>query len=196
MHRAKDRDDGSQTLGGRMSGFTLPRIGGGEGSLDDLVAGRKAVAVVFWSAVCSHCRRYDAYLNELAGRDDVALAVVASRQQETAASIRAAARERRLAFPILHDADRRLAHAWRVAQTPRVFVLDAERRLRYRGAIDNFKYPGDPERQAYLDDALAAVVAGREVPRAETPSFGCPVESVYYQMPKPLPGAKTSGEPS
>lgn len=173
-----------------MDDFSLPRIGGGHGSLAALLAGRQALAVVFWSAVCSHCRRYDAYLNELHARDDVGLVAVASRQQETAAALAAAARERGLAFPILHDTDLRLAHAWQVAQTPRVFLVDAERRLRYRGAIDNFKYPGDPGREAYLDDAIAAVLAGEEVPRAETASFGCPVESVYYEMPKPLPDMK------
>lgn len=193
------RAEETQPLGGRMDDFSLPRVGGGHGSLAELLAGRRtepmgrkaAVAVVFWSAVCSHCRRYDAYLNELHARGDVALAVVASRQGETAAALAAAARERGLAFPILLDADRRLAHAWQVAQTPRVFLVDGERRLRYRGAIDNFKYPGDPEREAWLDDAIAAVVAGREVPRAETASFGCPVESVYYEMPKPLPGGRS-----
>jgi len=174
-----------------MDDFSLPRIDGGHGSLAELLAGRQAAVVIFWSAVCSHCRRYDAYLNELDARGDVGLAVVASRQQETAASLAAAAHERRLTFPILHDADRRLAHAWHVAQTPRVFLVDAGLRLRYRGAIDNFKYPGDPEHEAWLDDAIAAVVAGREVPRAETASFGCPVESVYYALPKPLPGTRS-----
>jgi hypothetical protein len=29
------------------------------------------------------------------------------------------------------------------------------------------------------------LLAGKTPPRAETPSFGCPVESVYYTMPKP-----------
>lgn len=191
MHEAEAPDEDRQPLGGRVNDFSLPRIGGGNGSLAELQAGRKALVVVFWSAVCSHCRRYDAYLNELHARDDVGLAVVASRQEETAASLAAAARERGLAFPILHDADRRLAHEWQVAQTPRVFLVDGERRLRYRGAIDNFRYPGDPERNAWLDDALAAVAAGREVDREETASFGCPVESVYYEMPKPLPGARS-----
>jgi peroxiredoxin len=188
MHDVEAPAEGRQLLGAQIEDFSLPRIGGGHGALAELLAGRRALAVVFWSAVCSHCRRYDAYLNALAARGDVGLAVVASRQGESAAALAAAARERGLAFPILHDADRRLARAWHVAQTPRVFLLDGERRLRYRGAIDNFKYPGDGERQAWLDDAIAAVVAGREVPRAETASFGCPVQSVYYGMPKPLPG--------
>lgn len=177
----------AQPIGSPMADFALPRIGGGRGSLSELLERKRALAVVFWSAVCSHCRRYDAYLNELGRRPGVGVAAVAARQGETAESLAAAIAGRRLRFPVLHDADRSLARAWLVEQTPRVFLLDAGRRLRYRGAIDNFKYPRDPEHRAYLDAAIAAVVAGRDVARPETPSFGCPVESVYYEMPKPLP---------
>ncbi len=41
-------------------------------------------------------------------------------------------------------------------QTPRVFLIDGERSLLYRGAIDNFKYPGDPEYLSYLEPAIVA----------------------------------------
>ena len=71
-------------------------------------------------------------------------------------------------------------------QTPRVFLLDAERRLLYRGAIDNFKYPRDPGYLPYLEPAIDDFLAGRKIRRPETASFGCPVESVYYRLPKPL----------
>lgn len=171
-----------------MDDFSLPLLTGEEQTLSDLLAGRRALIVVFWSAVCSHCRRYDAYLNERADQDpEVGLVVVASRQDESRESLRKAVRERRLRFPILQDAERVVAHAWEVRQTPRVFLLDAGRRVVYHGAIDNFRYPDDPEHEAYLEEAIAAFLDGRPAPRAETPSFGCPVQSVYYDLDKPLP---------
>jgi len=171
-----------------MDDFTLPLLAGEEQKLSELLAGRRALIVVFWSAVCSHCRRYDAYLNDRAEEDPaVGLVAIASRQDETRESLRKARRERHLRFPILHDAERAVAHAWEVRQTPRVFLLDAGRRVVYHGAIDNFRYPDDPEHEAYLEEAVAAFLAGREAPRTETPSFGCPVQSVYYDLDKPLP---------
>ena len=171
-----------------LTDFSLPLVTGDKRTLTGLLAGRRALIVVFWSAVCSHCRRYDLYLNTRAEQDgEVALVAVAARQHESRESLLAAVRERDLRFPLLHDADRAVARAWQVEQTPRAFLLDAERRVVYRGAIDNFRYPGDPEREAYLEDAVAAFLDGSEVPRAETPSFGCPVESVYYDLDKPLP---------
>jgi peroxiredoxin len=168
-----------------MPDFTLPRVEGGSLSLQACLADRQAVVVVFWSGICSHCRRYDDYLNHLAARYPVGLLAVASRQNESRAMLHATVVERRLQFPLLHDAERAVAHAWLVQQTPRVFLLDTHRRLIYRGAIDNFKYPHDPEYVAYLDAAIAACLAGKAPPRSVVPGFGCPIESVYYTMPGP-----------
>src|SRR5262245_45576436 len=139
-----------QRIGSVMPDFSLPLLEGGHLSLQSLLAGRKAAVVMFWSGICSHCRRYDEYLNRLSERYPVGILAVASRQNETAQMLRATVAERRLRFPIVHDADRAVTHAWLVAQTPRVFLLDPQRRLLYRGAIDNFKYPQDPEFVPYL----------------------------------------------
>jgi peroxiredoxin len=182
--------------------FTLPAVAGGTRTLAWFLepGGIRGAVVVFWSGVCSHCARYDDYLRAFPGRHpELALVAVASRQGETAADLRRVAAERRLPFPVLHDADRAVAAAWRVAQTPRAFLIagggdgggqgggeGAGPRLLYRGAIDNFKYPEDPAYEAYLEPAIAAFLAGRPVPRAESPSFGCPVESVYYTLPGPI----------
>ncbi|HLE85543.1 MAG TPA: redoxin domain-containing protein [Thermoanaerobaculia bacterium] len=191
------RENGSQ-----VPDFTLPAVAGGTRTLASFLepGGTRGAVVVFWSGVCSHCARYDDYLRAFPGRHpELALVAVASRQGETAADLRRVAAERRLPFPVLHDADRTVAAAWRVAQTPRAFLIagggdgggqgggeGAGPRLLYRGAIDNFKYPEDPAYEAYLEPAIAAFLAGRPVPRAESPSFGCPVESVYYTLPGPI----------
>lgn len=175
-------------LRGPRPWLTLPDLDGVARTLRSFLEtdGVRGAVVVFWSGVCSHCARYDDYLRGLPGRHpELALLAVASRQGETAEDLRRVVAERRLAFPILHDADRTVARRWRVEQTPRVFLLDRERRLLYRGAIDNFKYPEDPAYRAYLEPAIGDFLAGRPVVRVESPSFGCPVESVYYTMPRP-----------
>src|SRR5215470_13842910 len=151
-----------QSIGCLMPDFALPLLDGGSLSLQSSLAGRKAVVVVFWSGICSHCRRYDDYLNRLPERyPGVGLLAVASRQNESAQMLRATVAERRLRFPMVHDADRAVAKAWLVPQTPRVFLLDPQCRLLYRGAIDNFKYPQDPEFVPYLDTAIEACLAGQ-----------------------------------
>lgn len=176
----------SQAFGERLPGFELPALEGGKVGLDGALERRRGAVVIFWSSVCSHCQRYDGYLNDFAARHgDLALVVIACRQDETAADLRRVATSRALKFPLLRDGDRRVSAEWEVQQTPKVFLLDGERRLRYRGAIDNFKLPDDPEHRPYLEEAIADFAAGREIARQETSSFGCPVQSVYYDIPKP-----------
>ena len=167
--------------------FRLPRAGGGAQALSPTVAGATAAVVVFWSSVCSHCRRYDAYLNGFQERyPKVPLLVVAARQGETLEGLRRTVEERALRFPLLHDGTLSVARQWAVRQTPRAFLLGPDRRCLYRGAIDNFTYREDPTHQAYLEQAVEAVLAGRPVPRAQTPGFGCPVASVYYDRQSPF----------
>ena len=177
-----------QEIGLPVSDFVLPLISGdGERSLTDFLPGKRAAVVLFWSGVCSHCLRYDDYLNQFAQRHpEVGLVAVASRQGETAVEIRATAAERRLSFPLLHDATGAIARLWYTQQTPRAFLIDPNRSLLYRGAIDNFKYPDDSEYVPYLEPAIASFLAGEPIARSETPSFGCAIQSVYYILPKPL----------
>jgi hypothetical protein len=131
--------------------------------------------------------RYDDYLNAFASRHpELALVTVASRQQERPHELLRAKNERKLDFTILVDADGTVAAQWFTQQTPRAFLIDAGMVLRYRGAIDNFRFPDDPDYVAYLEPAISDLLAGRPIAQPETPSFGCAIQSVYYQLQKTL----------
>ncbi len=76
-------------------------------------------------------------------------------------------------FPYLYDgATQAAAQAYGAQATPHVFLFDRERKLRYEGRID------DSQRESLVktQDARAAIdalLAGRPVAAAHTPSFGC-----------------------
>jgi hypothetical protein len=126
-------------------------------------------------------------LNTFSARHpEVSFAAIASRQNETADDVRAALLARQLGFTTLYDPGSVVARQLFTQQTPRVFLVDAESRLIYRGAIDNFKYPEDTEYEPYLEPAVESLLAGRPVARPDTPSFGCAITSVYYTIPRPL----------
>jgi peroxiredoxin len=77
--------------------------------------------------------------------------------------------------PYLRDESQEVARAYDAKTTPDVFVLDAERRLRYRGAPDSdHRDPGG--NAEWLRDALDAVIRGEEPPRQETEPVGCSVK--------------------
>ena len=178
---------GIQKAGQLLEDFSLQRVGGGTETLSQYLEGKKGAVVVFWSGVCSHCGRYDAYLNAFPNRHpELGFVVVASRQNETPELIRKTAAERKLTFPILHDPGARIADRWFAQQTPRVFLMDSSRTLLYRGAIDNFRYATEPEYVEYLEPAISQFLAGEAPKRTETASFGCDIKSIYYILPKAL----------
>jgi peroxiredoxin len=79
------------------------------------------------------------------------------------------------AAPYLRDESQEVARAYGAVATPHVFVLDRERRLRYRGAPDaDHRDPG--QGAAWLRSALDAVLEGRETHPAETDPVGCSVK--------------------
>jgi peroxiredoxin len=77
--------------------------------------------------------------------------------------------------PYLRDESQEVARAYGAKTTPDVFVLDAERRLRYRGAPDA-DHRDPAQDAAWLRDALDAVLAGEDPARPETDPVGCSVK--------------------
>jgi hypothetical protein len=76
-------------------------------------------------------------------------------------------------FPYLVDESQEVAKAYRAACTPDFFLFDAQRRLAYRGQLDDSR-PGSgvPVTGEALRAALKRVLAGRAVPE-HRPSIGC-----------------------
>jgi hypothetical protein len=91
-------------------------------------------------------------------------------------AIAARALEAGVDFALLKDPEGAAARALGVERTPEVVVIDAQRRLRYRGRIDDRHRLGG-EREAPtredLREALEDVLAGREVRVPETTVDGC-----------------------
>jgi peroxiredoxin len=177
-----------QEFGQPVADFSLASIdGSGERALQDYLNGKSGALVVFWSAICAHCVRYDRYFNAFAElHPQLGFVAIASRYGETRKQMQAAIDERNLRFPILLDPSGAIALEWRAQQTPRCYLIAADRGLQYRGAIDNFKLPEDNEYLAYLEPAVAAFLASEPIARPETASFGCAIQTVYYQLPKQL----------
>jgi peroxiredoxin len=163
--------------------FSLPDTDGRRWSVarDD---GAPATVVVF---TCNHCPYALAWHDRIAdvARDYLArgVRVLAVNSNDAAryprdsydAMRERVARDGEWPMPYLHDATQEVAREYGAKVTPDVFVLDAESRLRYRGAPDaDYDNPG--ERAEWLREALDALLAGAEVPRPETKPVGCSIK--------------------
>jgi hypothetical protein len=81
------------------------------------------------------------------------------------------------AFPYLVDAGQAMARSYGATCTFHVFVLDAERRVRYQGRFDDSRIASNVTSHD-LRNALDDILAGREVRTAITRPFGCSLDLV------------------
>ncbi len=85
------------------------------------------------------------------------------------------AADKKFTFPYLYDSTQKIAVDYGAKTTPHVFVADGKRKIAYIGAIDNSQ---DTARvtEPHLRNALDALLAGKEPPKAVTRAFGCSVK--------------------
>lgn len=78
--------------------------------------------------------------------------------------------------PYLVDADSKLANAFGANHTPEVFLVDMKNKLMYKGAMnDNPGNPGEAK-VMYINDAIDALVSGKEINPNTTKSVGCSIK--------------------
>ncbi|SPM42490.1 Thiol-disulfide isomerase or thioredoxin [Mycobacterium numidiamassiliense] len=171
-------------LGTPAPQFALPDPATGDTvKLDDLTGA--ALVVTF---ICNHCpyvQHVAAGLAEL-GRDLTAQGVamvaissndITSHPQDGPEQMAAEARRHGWTFPYLYDETQDVARAFSAACTPDTFVFDGERRLVYRGQLDDSRpRNGLPVTAADVRAAVEAVLAGRVVDPNQRPSIGCGIK--------------------
>jgi peroxiredoxin len=161
-------------LGSKVENFQLTDAAGTIHSLRSCSG--KIVALVFWSFKCPVSLLYSDRMNRLKdkyGNREVEVLGVDSAANETPAEIRANIEHLKITVPILLDSEGNLAEKLGATRTPSIFVLDGNGILRYRGALDNNRITGDKGRIVYVEDAIDALLLGRDVPVSETRPFGC-----------------------
>jgi thiol-disulfide isomerase/thioredoxin len=172
-------------LGTQMPDFALQDVVSGETIMSDSLCDVAGVCVMF---VCNHCPFVKHILSEL-GRvvqdytfRSIAFAAISSNDidaypADAPDQMRALAQGEGWSFPYLFDETQEVAKAFRAACTPDFYVFDGERRLVYRGQLDDSRPGNDaPVTGADLRRALEAVVTGRAVTPDQKPSMGCNIK--------------------
>jgi thiol-disulfide isomerase/thioredoxin len=184
-------------IGSPAPDFCLPGVDGATHCLQEYAAA-KVLVIAF---ICNHCptsQLYEMRIKQIA--DDykgkgVALVAIepnnpnAVRLNEmgytdvgdSLEEMKIRAEFRHFDFPYLYDGDtQKVSTAYGPAATPHLFIFDAERRLRYEGRVDNnVREPLVTTRDAR--NAIDALLAGREVAVAKTPSVGCSTKWIYKE---------------
>jgi peroxiredoxin len=163
-------------IGDQAPAFSLPDTNGDEHGPDGVTV------VVF---TCNHCPYalgwHDRLIQVARDYDGVTfLAVNPNDAQRYPTDSYEAMKERVKAdggwpHPYLRDESQEVARAYDAKTTPDVFLLDGDRRLRYRGAPDS-DHRDAQQGAVWLREALDAVLAGDEPATPETTPVGCSIK--------------------
>ena len=172
-------------LGTEAPAFSLPDAVSGNTITLEHFADREALLVMF---ICNHCPFVLHVQDELVrlGRDyeQSALGIVAisaNDPQQYPEDAPEKMKERAEAvgyrFPSLFDESQKVAKAYSAACTPDFFLFNRDRKLVYRGQLDDSR-PGNeiPVTGSDLRAAIEAVLTGQEVSSDQKPSIGCNIK--------------------
>lgn len=171
-------------LGTQAPEFSLPDTTGKTVSLADFPEA-KAYLVIF---LCNHCpyvkhvREQLALLGKEYQAKGVAIVGISSNDvdnypDDSPEKMAEEAVQAGYTFPYLYDADQSVAKAYHAACTPDFFVFDRDKKLVYRGQLDDSRpNSGIPVTGADLRAALDAVLSGQPVAPEQKPSLGCNIK--------------------
>jgi len=164
------------TLGDVVSGRTY--------SLDSFI-GKTALLIMF---MCRHCPYVMHVEHEIAkiGRDytETGLGIISISSNDPVQypddappRLKEMAERLGFTFPLCFDETQDVAKAYQAACTPDFYLFDRERRLVYRGQLDDSRPGGNkPVTGRDLRAAIEAVLAGKPVDRNQKASIGCSIK--------------------
>jgi hypothetical protein len=150
-----------------------------------LAEGKRGTVVL---VICNHCPFVVHVRSELVrvahAAIDLGLAVVAINSNDLATypqdgpdAMARLARAERWRFPFLFYDTQAVARALHAECTPDLFVFDAQKKLAYRGQLDDSRPSnGKPVTGRDLRAAIEAVAAGRSPSADQRPSVGCSIK--------------------
>jgi peroxiredoxin len=187
--RAAEDEHPTLAIGSPAPDFSLPGIDGKTHTLGEY-KNSQLLAIVF---TCNHCptaQLYETRIKKLV--DDFqskSVAFVAIQPNDPQAirlselgytdvsdsfdDMKIRTEYRHFNFPYLNDGDTQsVSRAYGPKATPHIFIFDKDRKLRYEGRVDDSQRASLVKSQD-ARNALEALLAGRPVPVAHTPAFGC-----------------------
>ena len=172
-------------LGTTAPPFALPDVVSGQVYSLESFTGKAALLVMF---ICRHCP-YVKHIEQEIGRigkdyQDKKLGIIAISSNNPAhypddapERLKEMANRLDFRFPFCFDDTQDVAKAYKAACTPDFYLFDAQRRLVYRGQLDDSR-PGNnkPVTGRDLRGAIDAALAGKPVDRNQKPSIGCNIK--------------------
>ncbi len=164
--------------------FCLPGTDGRTYAFAD-VAGAKGTVIVF---ICNHCPYVKAVIDRLAAdarllsAEGIGFAAICANDaaqypEDSFENMKRFAKAHALPFPYLHDETQSVARAYDAVCTPDFFGYGKDRKLKYRGRLDEGRtgpLPAGARRE--LVEAMRAIAASGSAAGKQIPSIGCSIK--------------------
>ena len=148
---------------------------------------KKAVAVIFTSNYCPYSKLYEERILNLhkrfAGQGLQVLLInpndPAKSQNDSIEKMAQKARDKKYPFPYLADKNQQVTKQFGATKTPEVFLLAKKGntfQVVYSGAIDDNPQVPQDVTDAYVSNAITAVLGGKTVRKAKTRPTGCVIK--------------------
>ena len=168
-------------LGSKAPYFNLPNTDGENISLEHFKA--EVLVVIFTCNHCPYAKAVEERLIDLGNKysGTVDFVLISSNDAEnypadSPEKMAEQARNKGYPFPYLFDETQEIAKAYSAVCTPDIFLYNNERKLEYRGRLDdNWQNPNQVEREE-LKMAIEAILNGKEIEFEQVPSMGCNIK--------------------
>lgn len=146
-------------------------------------AGEKGTLVIF---SCNHCPYVKAWQDRIASignaAQDKGVGVIvinsndpANHEEDGFDEMKRRAQQLGFKFPYVVDRTSDVARTFGATRTPEAFLFGKDWGLVYHGAIDDSQKSAEVQKH-FLQDAIDALVAGKEMPVQETKFVGCSIK--------------------
>lgn len=172
-------------VGDKAPDFKLKNVDGKMVSMADY-KDAKGFIVIFDCNTCPYSKAYNDRIKALSNYKDKGFPLLLIQPNDPVKSpgdsyeeMIKYAKDRGYTFPYLIDETQETTRAYGATNTPHVFVLKkqgADLRVAYIGAIDNNTQSAERADKKYVEDALNALIEGKEVPTTKTKAIGCTIK--------------------
>jgi len=168
-------------LGSKAPYFNLPNTNGKHVSIEHFKA--EVLVVIFTCNHCPYAKAVEDRLiklgNNYSGKADFVLINsndVENYPADSPERMAELSRNKNYPFPYLFDETQEVAREYNAVCTPDIFLYNAERKLEYRGRLDdNWQNPNQVTREE-LKMAIDSVLSGNSIQFKQIPSMGCNIK--------------------
>ena len=178
--------DKGYKIGDIATDFSLENIDGNNVSLSDY-KDAKGFIITFTCNTCPYAVAYEDRIEALnkkyASKGFPVIAIMPNNTEvkpgDNMEAMKARAKEKGFTFPYLMDKGQKIYPQYGATKTPHMYVLQKSKKgnvVKYIGAIDDNYQDANAVKVKYVEDAVDALLKGKDIEVNETKAIGCSIK--------------------